>query len=504
MSSTVFIDKNNKNINTKYDLIQSWGGSGGKIQCSYTKRLWDSSDLIKMSKHMAQDMSKSGFVRGDVVAVLLSNTVAFPVVLMALLYLECNPLLLHVSTPTAELKRLLDKIQIKGYIHDFIQSTSRLNLQNESLQSKIVWTYEIENISLKAGIIDSKCNGACHDTYGVVFHLTSGTSGQASICMRDQEVALAEAINYTSLIDIYNRARVVITTPLSHAFAYGFGLISSILTNSTLILNPVFNPRKILLEMTRNPCDILTIVPPMIKMLIHEKKSNPELEVAKNVFYAGTRCDDNLVKKFEEVFNRYLYTIYGSTETGGISTNYSKKHKLPNLGKPFKNVDIEIRNKDKYKELGPNIGEIRVKSTSMMQGYYKANGNIQDIEYFPVGDIGLYDKSLKLLGRTKDIINIGGLKVDPGEIEGVVLSYPNISDVAVYSGKIETGDEVILCAISTKDTKINIDLLRRHCLKNLAYYKIPRSFYIVEKMPRTASGKCIKVKLPGYTQSFLE
>ena len=110
----------------------------------------------------------------------------------------------------------------------------------------------------------------------MILHATSGTYGHASFCVRDQQVAVAEADNFIAGIPPYRRARVRVATPLSHAYAYGFGLVGCLRTHSTLVLESHFNPKVLLAREREQPSDLAVLVPPMLRILegaeIYEEK----------------------------------------------------------------------------------------------------------------------------------------------------------------------------------------------------------------------------------------
>jgi acyl-CoA synthetase (AMP-forming)/AMP-acid ligase II len=481
------------------ELLNAWKSWKGSVNCTYTKKLWGAKEIYETSNYLASKLSQTGFKEGDIVALILSNTAAFPISLYALLQLGCNPLLLHASTTYNELTKLLNSLPIKYFIHDFVKDTSTID--NNSIN--IVFENQLENINLTVGILDILPSALYKSLNGTILHLTSGTYGKPLICIRNQYCAVAEAINYVNSIPVYNNINIAVTTPLSHAFAYGFGLISTLITDSTIIIDNVFNPKRLLRTINEHHCDILTIVPPMAKTFIELNRINPFGSFPSIVFYAGTSCNEVIEKTFEEELNTKLYSIYGSTETGAISSNFSLFDKLPGLGNPLENVQINIANISRYGDLGENIGEVNVKSTSMMQGYYD-NYNANDkIDFFFTGDIGSLNESIvNLSGRVRAIINKGGFKIDPKEIEDQLLTHPDIIDAAVYPGKSESGDEIILAALVAKN-KIDITQLRTFCLDNLTSFKIPSKFYILDELPKTASGKYLKVKLPCFNSSAI-
>jgi long-chain acyl-CoA synthetase len=485
---------NNKN---EYEVIEAWESFTGAVECGASGRLWNSDELRALSQSVADSLLEKGVAQGDIVAVILSNTVCFPVVFMALLSLRCNPLLLHGSTTHAELERVSHEAPVKYAVHENMKFVSNYI---PGPGEEVLLDYRIENLSFKLSTVRA-CIHMDSGLQGSILHLTSGTNSHSKICIRNQVVAIAEARNYTSTIDIYSKARVVVTTPLSHAFAYGFGLMSSILTNSTLVIDSMFNPKKVIRGLANHPCDILTLVPPMVSLFTSLKPIDQYAKIARAAFYAGTVCDSFTLFDFEKTFGLNLYSIYGSTETGAISTNYCCGSKVDGLGYPLLNTDICITNTHNYNELGNGIGEISVKSDSMMQGYYtQGYDNQKKLEYFSTGDVGGYeDHVIRIMGRMTDFININGFKIDPNEIEEVVLSYEGILDAVVYPGRLSKGDEVVLCSICT-DPDVNIEIieLKQYCQSKLSNYKLPQHFWILDRLPRTGSGKCLKRELPGY------
>lgn len=481
-------------------IIEHWNRWQGEIDCDATQKCWNSEELVYLTKSTAKSLSSSGLQEGDMVLFLLSNTVAFPVMLVSTLMLRCNPLLLHVSTTIKEVEKVSKKMHIKWIVHDSIESLGRF--QDTSYQKVTTFGFESLSVNLYS-VPESNVDEKKPDCKGVILHTTSGTYGRPQICIRNQNVAIAEAANYTSTITAYNHVRIHVTTPLSHAYAYGFGLMSAIITHSELVLAPAFNPKKVLRREKETLSNILTIVPPMAKPLIHLKQADPAYRLPKIIFYAGTRCDQMDIKEMEQLFETTVYTIYGSTETGAITSNYGKNKKASGVGSALNNVCLEIRNKEKYSNPQKEAGEIFVKSSSMMQSYYH-KASEEKIEYFSTGDIGYMDGegNVHLIGRSKDIINVGGIKVDPVEIENVLLSYPGISDCAVYPGKSPSNDEIILAALVLDRPDSLLTDIKKFCFENLSSYKIPYTFCTVKEIPRTASGKCKKVHLPGFSSNL--
>lgn len=489
---------NQRYCNENEEILSHWYGWQGVIDCETTKKPWTAKELVSISENVAAALEQQGIQQGDIVAFVFSNSVAFPVFLMATLMIKSHPLLLHVGTPLSEIENMASDIGIQWIMHDFQEGFSRIS------PTGFTRSNELSFGGISVGLKRSEQNEISRfiAAEGVCLHPSSGTYGSPRVCIRNQKVAICEAANYTETVTAYRNARVHITTPLNHAYAYGFGLMSALITDSTLVLAPSFNPKSLLRREKENPSDILAIVPPMANLLVYLKKVDPTYKVPPFTFYAGTRCDEQVIETFEKTFGSNLFTIFGTTETGAISTDYMEGNASEGVGSPFGRVRLNVSNTESYSDLGDNIGEIRVASSSMMQGYFKEE---KEIDYHPTGDIGYLDDegNIHLVGRIRDIINVGGTKIDPSKVENCLFTHPAIGDCAVYPGKSQAGEEVVQAAIELKDSGVEIRTIKQFCYDNLNAKMVPSRFFVVEKLPRTPSGKCLKIQLPEYNQDLI-
>ncbi len=493
----------NGEITGKPELLERWREWQGAIDCGHTQAVWAAANLRRLSGDFARTLAQAGLREGECVALVLANTVAFPIAFMAVLELGCNPVLVFAGTQQKELTRILSQFAIKWAIHDFLPGVSRIS--TKSYPPKAFLTLANMGLSVLSTASSIAEGPFVFPGRGVALHATSGTYGAPQLCARNQTVAVAEGVNYTTTIERYRGVRITVTTPLSHAYAFGFGMISAILTDSTLVLHPTFNPKRILRLEKERPSDILTIVPPMAKSLASLARSDARRAIAPTVFFAGAPCSPALAEDFEATFTSTLFAIYGTTETGAISTSWTRESKFPGVGAALKNVDVCIRNQEHYEELGEGVGEVFVRSTSMMQGYAAQASTYQPIDYWKTGDLGFWDTAgnLTLVGRIRDVINVGGVKVDPAQVEHVLISHEAIADAAVYPGIRDDGGEFVQAAIQDTGHGLDLEAIRAHCLRQLDSYKVPVTYHIVSRIPRTPSGKCMKIHCPGFPESLI-
>lgn len=346
-------------------MIDHWRAWEGAVDCSYSGRLWPAAELRDLADDAAETFASLGMQPGEPIVLMLTNTAAFPVCLTGLLKAGCNPFLTFAGTPKPVLDRLLGEFGIRHILHDFIPDITHLatdaypEIGGLGVGSIMVSVLENSAATVPADPIPGQ---------GVILLQTSGTYGAPRYCLRDQEAVIAEGRNYVDSIDLYDRARVTVTTPLTHSFAYGSGLIASILTHSTLAIDTAFNPKRVLRLEKQTPSDILAVVPPMAKALLQLGRSDPNRKMARAVFYARSPIDSAVAYEFQTAFGTPLFTILGTTETGGICTSYPPVGPLNGVGRPMRHVGISLRNQDSYSDLGDGIGELHVRSPSIMQG----------------------------------------------------------------------------------------------------------------------------------------
>lgn len=476
-------------------VLRCWESWNGSIVCSKSGETFTADRLRALTEKTVETFQSINIHKGDVVVLSLKNTVTFPVCFMALLYIKANILLLSSNATGFELSRFLDIHGFKWIIRNSdllpLQGMERVHFENVLVDNLLV----CENRYTVSKITASNYLTLPQD--GVIIHQTSGTYGRPMLCVRNQEVAIAEGVNYVSSIPAYNNIKIRITTPLNHAFSYGFGLMSSIITNSTLIMDESFNPKKVLKEETNETSDILCVVPPMLRSLMQLKKRDASYLLPKMTFYAGSSCQSQVAEEFVKTFDSNLYAILGSTETGAISSSYGCRENNCGVGKLLNNVEIDIVNKEENYQ-GYFVGDLKVKSTSMMQGYC-SDSDYRNIEWFSTGDLATYDANgnLHIVGRKRDLINVGGVKIDSYEIEEIIRSYPGVDDCVVYSGAAQNGEEAIFACISSS-VEIKTPELMHYCSNLLSRHKLPNRVLFIDKIPRTESGKCLKTLLPQY------
>ena len=174
---------------------------------------------------------------------------------------------------------------------------------------------------------------------------------------------------------------------------------------------------------------------------------------------------------------RHCIATYGLTETGsGIVYN----------GKPLNSVEIEIRD-----------GEVHVRGPMLLRCYRDGTSPLTSDGWLPTGDLGFLrdDGSLHVEGRRGDVINTGGEKVWPDDVERQLIQHPDIHDVAVTGLPDNEWGQIVAAFVVSARPNLSLDEIREHCRAQLPGYALPKQLELVEAIPRTALGKVRRSEL---------
>ena len=173
----------------------------------------------------------------------------------------------------------------------------------------------------------------------------------------------------------------------------------------------------------------------------------------------------------------HCIATYGLTETGsGVVYN----------GKPLNSVEIEIRD-----------GEVHVRGPMLLRCYRDGTSPLTSDGWLPTGDLGFLrdDGSLHVEGRRGDVINTGGEKVWPDDVERQLIQHPDIHDVAVTGLPDNEWGQIVAAFVVSARPNLSLDEIRAHCRAQLPGYALPKRLELVEAIPRTALGKVRRSEL---------
>ena len=338
---------------------------------------------------------------------------------------------------------------------------------------------------------------------------TSGTTGRPKGVMLTHKALYLNAVAYRDALQVNEHDIALIVIPLYHAAGQTNCMNTVITAGGTSYLLPKFDADKVLNTLVREKITFFVAVPTMFTYLLnHPHIESYPLSIRLPVTGAAPTPVE-IHNRWKELFGKEIIEGYGLSESGPCVTIHRPdgKKKIGSVGPPLPEVKIKIVDDHGREVPDGEMGEVVVQSPSNMIGYWNKPDETKKTlvnNWLYTGDMGYVDDEgyLYIADRKKDIINRGGLKISPREIEEVLYRHPSILEASVIGVPDPVLGEELKAFITLKSKIEDVDRneLRRFCRQYLAPYKVPKHFEVIDEMPKTLSGKIQKEVLRTYVK----
>jgi benzoate-CoA ligase len=213
---------------------------------------------------------------------------------------------------------------------------------------------------------------------------------------------------------------------------------------------------------------------------------------------AGEPLPGEIHRRFKERFGVEILDGLGTTELAHIAISNRPGQSVPNSsGSAVNGYEVSIRDESGVEVPDGESGTLHIKGESVMTGYWNRTGQTRQAligEFLATGDTYVRnpDGTYTCLGRTDDMLKVGGIWVSPAEVESCILELEQILQVAVVGAEDEEGLVKPKAYVVLADSDENVDIeaeVQGHVRSRLAPFKYPRWVEIVEALPQTATGK---------------
>ena len=457
-------------------------------------------EFCNLVNSLSDCLERSGIKKGDRVLLYLPNSVELAVGFFSVTNLGAICVPINHKFRSNEISTYIEQSG-SGYLlttQELLEEAVKIDLDLNIIILKgdeADWSVADSNIET-----DRKNNEA--DQFDDAIYLFStGSTGIPKCVARNHQNLVALADNHTATVGWDNTDRILFVIPLSHTYAFG-NFISSVKVGATIYLLEEFNRKKVCEILVDENITVFPAVPFMLDMLSKYKPAvSKYYPYLKHVISAGAPLSENVAEGFYKVFDVYPRQLYGSSETGVISINMTDDPKARNqsVGRPVNNVIVKIVD-DKGDACPENeLGEIIVSSPSMTTGYQNLEEETKNVfknGFYYTGDLGFIDDDgyIYIKGRKKLFINISGQKIDPVEVENVLLGHNNIREAAVTGSRSESGNEIVSAYIVSDKDLSSSDIIK-FCRGKISDIKIPRLIKFVDSLPKSPTGKILRDKL---------
>ncbi len=351
----------------------------------------------------------------------------------------------------------------------------------------------------ESGVTEKQEPHAANDRAAVLLYTSGSTGRPKAVALSDKNV-LANIDGSVRAAGFTDQEVMLAILPLFHAYGLTVTLLLPLVLGARVVMLERFVPRTVLATMERERVTALVAVPSQYRLLAREPLQ-ADASSLRLCIAGAERLSDTVGAEFAQRFGKPILQGYGATEASPVvSLNPPQANRVGSVGKALPNIRVTVRDRDRVLGAGEQ-GEVCVEGPSVMLGYH--NRPEATAEKVPggvlrTGDQGWLDAEgyLHLAGRADDLIKVAGEKVYPAEVEQAIEQIAGVEEAAVIGVPDESRGSALVAFVQPKAgvtlTEAGLRAACRECVDGM---KMPRSFVVVEQMPRTPTGKLDKKAL---------
>ncbi|KAK4486322.1 hypothetical protein RD792_008993 [Penstemon davidsonii] len=522
--SEPFLDVVSYIFSQKHNGIHALIDSSSGFSISY-------SHLSSLVKSIASGLHTMGVKQGDVILILLPNSIYFPVVFLGALSIGAIVTTMNPLSTLLEIKKqVLDSNAILGFsvldkVDELVNGLEGFNVIGvpEALKFDSV---SIDDGSVFRKLISSDPSMAPrpkirqHDTAAILY--SSGTTGRPKGVMltHGNFIAMVELFvrfeaslyDYTSTKNVY-----LAVVPMFHVYGLSLFVMGLLSLGNTIVTMRRFDADDMVRAIDKYGVTHLHVVPPLMTALTRKGKSGSSnsFKSLQQVSCGAAPMSTKSIEEFIETFPHVDFIQgYGMTEstaigTRGYNTVVVKKHSSVGLLSPNSEAKVVDWVTGSYLPPG-SVGELWLRSPGVMKGYLNnteaSMAAIDKDGWLHTGDIVYFDREgyLYVLDRLKEIIKYKGFQVAPADLEAVLLSHPDVLDAAVTAERDEEAGEIPVAFVVPKNgSPVTPEAVMNYVANQVAPYKKVRKVYFRSSIPRSAAGKILRRELRNLLTSKL-
>ena len=458
-------------------------------------------------------LNAMGIGRGDRVGIVLPNCPEMATAFVAVAS-ACTAAPLNMAYRADEFEFYLSDLKAKALIVAVGSQTSALTvaaklgvavIELKALPELGAGNFEL-NSNLKGQTAPANLSGPAQaDDVALILH-TSGTTSRPKIVPLSHRNVSASARNISSTLQLTSADRELHVMPLFHIHGLIAGVLAPMAVGSMIFCTPGFNALKFFAWMKESKPTWYTAVPTMHQTILARAANNMEVIEANPLRFirsSSSSMPPQVIAELERVFKTPLIESYGMTEAAHqmASSPLPPGKRIPGSVGIAAGPEVAIMSTSGELLAAGEVGEIVIRGENVTLGYEnndKANAEGFTNGWFRTGDQGTMtiDGYVTLTGRLKEIINRGGEKISPREVDEVLMDHPAVAQVVTFGMPHDKlGEEVAAAVVLREGTTATDREIREFAATKLADFKVPRKILIMDEIPKGATGKLQRIGL---------
>jgi acyl-CoA synthetase (AMP-forming)/AMP-acid ligase II len=466
-------------------------------------------DLAQQIERLAGQLAAAGLSPGQRVSIVLPNGLEFLVVFLAVARAGLVAAPLNPAYKLDELLFFIEDAQARAIVGPrdnsaLVEAAQRLELRLWPTRIDPAGQVQIEELEGKRSVDPTAPN----PTDMVLFLHTSGTTS------RPKGVPLTHANVMRSIGNIaahYNLSpadRSLVVMPLFHVHGLIGATFSSLSAGGAVIVPPRFSAQQFWNLAQSYEATWYSAVPTIHQVLLLRAESDgaPAHSGFRFIRSCSSALAASTLAQLEARFAAPVLEAYGMTEASHQVASNPLPPKVHKPGTVGVGGRVEVAIMDEAGNLlgSGQAGEVVIKGANVTSGYWnnpEANSTAFTNGWFRTGDRGTIDQQgyVTLIGRIKELINRGGEKISPLEIDAVLLEHPAVAEAASFGLPSELYGEEVAAAVVLKG-EASAQELQNHCRGRLAEFKVPKTIYIVDGLPKGPTGKVQRREMAAFVK----
>ena len=483
-------------------------------------------EVLDQSRRFANALLGLGLRKGDVVAIQAPNVPEFLIAYYGVTMMGGILCTLHMPYREGEMAPLLRFAAAKAIIccpavnkYDAPAAMQALRRVVPSLEHVIVAFGAAPEGCLGMGTLIAAAGGErppvdvlASDPCLLCF--TSGTSAAPKGVVRTSETVTANARIYSESIRLTMGDRVLIAPPFTHVFGLCC-VANAVFTGAPIVLMPLFNPSAFAGAIAGGRPTVMFCAPAHVAATLKANLlDGVDLSELRDVVIAGSVCPPDIAKALEALLpNGRTGGLFGMTECVLVAQtplDAGPEVRHHSVGRPTRGIQARVVAADEAVLPAGAEGELQLRGYSIMAGYHR-NEDAMRLAFskdgwFRTGDIAVIDGdgNIGITGRVKDLINRGGIKINPTDIENAVNGYPKVMSSAVVAMPDEVyGEKACLFVVPVNGEEVSLDEINAFLGQNgIAKVRWPERLEVIAEMPMTPTRKIIKGVLTERAKAF--